>query len=152
MKNETSKSLPLCVDANIVIRLVGYPDAIEVQQLWEGWVRAGEVLIAPTLLMFETSNALHQMQRAGSIAALAADAALQAALALPLELISDDLMFERAFDIARRLRLSASYDAHYIALAERESAPLWTADKRLYNSVHQHLDWVHLLEPGVSSH
>lgn len=37
------------------------------------------------------------------------------------------------------------YDAHYLALAQRLSIELWTADKRLYNAVKSSLGWVKLL-------
>lgn len=36
-----------------------------------------------------------------------------------------------ALDLAERLSLSATYDAHYLALAEWLGAEFWTADQRL---------------------
>ncbi|MBM4457262.1 MAG: type II toxin-antitoxin system VapC family toxin [Chloroflexi bacterium] len=47
--------------------------------------------------------------------------------------------------MARRLNHPAAYDAHYLALAEMYTCPFWTADERLFNAVHEALNWVHWL-------
>ena len=47
--------------------------------------------------------------------------------------------------MARKFSLSA-YDAAYLALALDSNQPLITGDKRLYNAVHAHLDWVLWIE------
>jgi len=51
----------------------------------------------------------------------------------------------RASEMARRLNHPAAYDAHYLALAEMYTCPFWTADERLFNAVHEALNWVHWL-------
>lgn len=38
--------------------------------------------------------------------------------------------------LARQFNLPAAYDAHYLALAERLEAELWTLDRKLFNAVH----------------
>ena len=66
------------------------------------------------------------------------------ALSLPIELRTDADLHVRATDLAARFGLPAAYDAHYLALAERLGAPLWTTDRRLVNSVQAALPWVQL--------
>jgi len=41
---------------------------------------------------------------------------------------------------------AAVYDAHYLALAERLGAEMWTADRRLCQAVGAALPWVRLVE------
>lgn len=73
---------------------------------------------------------------------LSAEATLAAAVKLPIHLYDDEDMHARAMFFARHLGLPASYDAHYLALADHLGAELWTADRRLANSVQPHLPWV----------
>ena len=76
----------LCVDANLVIRLVADPKDRSVRVLWEQWDAAG-----------------------------------------------------------RQLSLPATYDAHYLALAEWLGGEFWTADGPLARTVQPVLPWVHLV-------
>lgn len=73
--------------------------------------------------------------------------ALQYAIRLPIDLIIDSSLHAEAAEIAIEFDLAAAYDAHYLALSERLAAEFWTCDKRLYNSVHHSLPWVHYIEP-----
>ncbi len=58
----------------------------------------------------------------------------------------------RALEFTCNHKLPASYDAHYLALAERENCELWTADERLYNSVKEQFSWVQLMaDPSSAS-
>jgi predicted nucleic acid-binding protein len=41
--------------------------------------------------------------------------------------------------------LPAAYDAHYLALAEREQCEFWTADTRFLRAIDGKLPWVHPL-------
>ena len=43
-------------------------------------------------------------------------------------------MTKRALELADALNQSASYDAHYVALAEPLGCDMWTADERFWNS------------------
>ena len=51
----------------------------------------------------------------------------------------------RAIQLSKQFRLPAAYDAHYLALAESKHCELWTADKRLWNSIKGKLPWVRWL-------
>jgi predicted nucleic acid-binding protein len=45
--------------------------------------------------------------------------------------------------MARELELPATYDAHYLALAQQLGAVFWTADQRLIRMVDNKLDFLH---------
>jgi len=133
----------LCVDANLVIRLVADPRDETIARLWEQWDGAKRQLIAPVLLYYEVTNALYRYQKQGLMSGTAVRLALQAALALNIQLYGDASLHQRALELAERLSLPAAYDAHYLALAERLEAELWTVDRRLVQMVQAALPWVH---------
>jgi len=137
---------PLCVDANIVIRLVADPGDEVVRAAWERWDAEHRRIAAPTLLFYEVSNALYRYQRAGMMGSVAVRLALRAALALPLQLYGEAALHRRALDLAEPLSLPAAYDAHYLALAQWLGAELWTADRRLARAVQDELSWVRVLD------
>jgi len=136
----------LCVDANLVIRLVADPADTSVQRLWEKWDTARRRLAAPTLLYYEVANALYRYQKLGLLSATSVQSAFEAALALPLEVHGGPELHWRALELAEKLSLPAAYDAHYLALAAWLGAEFWTADGRLARKVQASLPWVRLVE------
>ena len=136
----------VCVDSSIVLPLVvehTLSDLVLTQ--WQIWKTESRHFIAPSLLHYELVNALHRYCIAGFFSQSAARVSLEAALAQPIALYDDDELHYAASELAAIHTLPASYDAHYLALAQRMNAEFWTADKRLYNSVCDALPWVHLL-------
>jgi predicted nucleic acid-binding protein len=97
------------------------------------------------LLYYEVTNALYRYQIAGFLAPSSTRLALKAALALPIRLYNESEVHQRAVRLAERFCLPAAYDAHYLALAERLGGEFWTADGRLFQSVHPALPWVHVV-------
>ena len=123
---------PICVDASVVIRLVtGSADAEVVRERFARWIATGRPLVAPALFAFEVANGLYRYAVAGALTDGQAQEALAAALALGIELEPLPSRHARALDIARRLELPATYDAHYLATAEARGATLYTFDARL---------------------
>jgi predicted nucleic acid-binding protein len=125
-------SSPLCVDASLVVRLLVHtPESERVHDLWEDWQAAQRELVAPALLHYEVANALYRYERAGELRPDEVHQALDAGVRLPLRLVEDPALHAEAVILARRFELPAAYDAHYLAVAERLGAELWTADRRL---------------------
>jgi predicted nucleic acid-binding protein len=138
----------VCVDANLVIRLVADPTDRAVQRLWVQWESEHKRLAAPTLLYYEVANVLYRYQKLGYLSASSVQLALKAALALPLELYGEPDLHWRALALAEQFSLPAAYDAHYLALAELLEGEFWTADGRLARKVQRGLPWVHLVQPA----
>lgn len=136
----------LCVDANLVIRLVADPKDQAVRRLWEQWDAERWQLAAPTLLYYEVTNVLYRYQKQGLMSASSVRLALKAALSLLPRLHGDADLHRRALDLAGLFSLPAAYDAHYVALAEWLGGEFWTADRRLAQTVEATLPWVHLVE------
>lgn len=136
---------PICVDASVVIRLLVPLEGSPARQQWEQWFAEGRQIIAPTLLHYEVNNTLHQYRRSGQLSNEAVQTALRASQALPVVLHGDFQLHTSALDFAAKHELNATYDAHYLALADREGADFWTADRRLWRRVQPTLPWVYLL-------
>lgn len=56
----------------------------------------------------------------------------------------------RAVDLADTFGQSASYDAHYLALAEHLGCELWTADEKFRNATKGTFKWVRWVGEGVA--
>lgn len=121
----------VCVDASFVLRMFLGPDEAEAWDRWEASLADGFGFRAPSLLGCEAANALHRYHRAGYLSAVSAEIVLDAVLALPIVLESDLSLHIAAFRLAGALGLSTTDDAHYLALADRLGAELWTADAEL---------------------
>jgi predicted nucleic acid-binding protein len=139
----TSSFTAGCIDASLVIRILDADSAA--LSVWERLVRLNGDLIAPTLLHYEVANALHQQQRAGMITAETAHDGLRRVMNLPIELHGDSRLHSRALELAHERHLLATYDAHYVALAERFRVPLWTCDRRLAAELGDGLLEVHIV-------
>lgn len=121
----------VCVDANLVIRLVDQSASRGVESLFEDWIQRRHTIVAPYLLRYEMTNIIRQMQRHGRMTEGIAAEAVAAMTLLPITLFTDTHHHARALTFFTRFNLPAAYDAHYLALAEDLGCEFWTADKRL---------------------
>jgi len=136
------------VDTSIVVKWVLYePDSATALALLTKWFRDGLEIHAPALLMYELANVLHQHVRRGEETPDSAKQALAKVFFVDLQLDfpSDITLSMRAIELAHQYALPATYDAHYLALAERENCEYWTADIRLWNALRGKLPWVRWL-------
>lgn len=142
------KTNKVVVDTSIAIKWVlNEPDSSTAFALLSTWTRQGMVILAPVLLAYETTNVLHHRIRSGKISFEDAEQGLK-------EVIFAVFVFDfeeepdfsiRAVKLAGQFGLPAAYDAHYLALAEREDCELWTADMRMWNATKGKLPWVRWL-------
>jgi predicted nucleic acid-binding protein len=134
----------MIIDANVILRAF-FPD--ESQEKAQAVVRdhvAERVrLKAPDLLPYELSNAVWQAERRERISQDQADQIISSMEGLLVEI--QPLEWGEMLPMARHFECSA-YDAAYLTLAQKLSERLVTGDKRLYNAVHEHLDWVVWIE------
>ncbi len=145
VRSEISSFATQCVDANVVLRLLNAPEHPAVAGLWSEFEAADVEIIAPTLLTYELANALHQQWRLGRLGCERTRDLLEVAQTLPIALHGDAQLHARALQLAGEHNLSATYDAHYVALAERFRVPLWTCDRRLAAALSDGPPEVHLV-------
>lgn len=136
----------ICIDANIIVRLVAPSPEIDVRPRWDAWQDAGATLVAPALLRYEVVNSFHRMWLFGNVGDSLADELLKTALSVPMTLFDENWLFNDALEFARHFNVKAAYDSHYLALSKHLGCDFWTTDKKFHNAVHEECPWVHLIE------
>lgn len=137
----------ICVDASFIIRsLTPNPDLQYATDLLEQWVANQQPLIAPSLLSYEVSSVLHRLQHLNKLEPQIAQEAFVTFQQLGITLIDSPQLHNLAWRLAQQFGHSRTYDAAYLAAAQLYNAEMWTADKRLYNTVYEQLNWVRILE------
>lgn len=89
---------------------------------------AGSALHAPGHLAVEVTNVLRRHRNAGLLSDAEANLARTALSTLAIEFWPFEVLAERSWQLGHNV---SSYDAAYVALAERLGATLVTADARL---------------------
>lgn len=115
---------------------------MEARVLLDTWEQQDVRVLAPGLLAFEMANALYRRVFRGQLALNLVQRFLEGVLDRRLELDHALSTHRRALELAHQFGRPACYDAHYLALAEREGCECWTADERLWNAVRDRLSWV----------
>ncbi len=133
------------VDANIAIKWVLIETDSEIAKaLLAEWKKKEMVIYVPTLLTYEVTNILYREVRAGRITSQTAKDGIKMILRAVSPVYSHNSVLNlRAVDLAKHFGLPATYDTHYLALAERKDCPFWTADARMWRVVKDQFDWIH---------
>lgn len=102
-------------------------------------------LVAPELVLVETSNVLRRLQRSHEISEIEATLAHASMLRLELELFPFTPFAERVWELRQNL---TSYDAWYVAMAESFDCPFATLDRKLSRASGPKCEMI--IPPGVS--
>jgi predicted nucleic acid-binding protein len=133
------------VDTSIAIKWVlNEDDSALALALLAEWKKKKMAMLAPALLAYEASNTLYQNVRRGKITLDTAELSMTKVIlaGLQLDFSQDPVLGVRAIELANNFSLLATYDAYYLALAERERCEFWTADTRMWNAVKGKFAWV----------
>lgn len=137
---------PICVDASVVVRLVvAGPLAEAASAVWATWLHSNAEILAPDLLLAETTSVLHRYGHQGLLSDDTVREALDTVLDLPIRYVRGPAVHRRALLLARELRLPAACDAHYLAVTEQNAAHFWTADQKLVAAAQLRFPRIHLL-------
>jgi len=137
------------VDASIAIKWVlQEPDSDVAYALLAEWIEKETVILAPALLAYEITNILYRKTLNGDLTLDNAKLGIRKILLTGLEFdFTEDPSFGiKAMELANQFNQPATYDSHYLALAEREDCELWTADTKMGRAVRGKLDGVRWLE------
>lgn len=131
------------MDASLALKwVVEEEHTPEAWSLLDGWRKEGTDVLAPSLFFYEIANALTKRMRRGEFTLDQTAGRMRLLAAAGPTLWSDLALHLRAIEFVHRFGFSSAYDAHYLALAEVQGCELWTADRRLWNTVKRELDWV----------
>lgn len=123
----------VCCDASLLVRTFE-PKSLEYRQaiaLFDAWARERVTIIAPSLILFEVTNAVYRAAREERSSWQRARTIVESLSAMPIEYFDGLRLLPETLEFARQLDAESSYDAHYLSLAKREGVLLYTADHRL---------------------
>jgi predicted nucleic acid-binding protein len=131
------------IDASVVVEFIKpeIRSAGAIEDLFDGWARDEIGLTAPRLMWEEALNALLTGVRRARWTGEQADVSAALLGRMPIVAVADQRDRSRAYELARRYDNWPVYDMVYVAVAERLSEPLVTADRRLRSRL-AHLGWV----------
>jgi predicted nucleic acid-binding protein len=133
------------VDASIALKwTLNETDSSTALALLADWTNREIEVHAPSLLVYEVTNALYRRVRKGEIPFYDAKRGLTEIIYKVVEIdFPETPEFNiRAMELGQQFGLPAAYDSHYLALAELKECTLWTADRRMWRAVKDQLDWV----------
>jgi len=134
MSGSGTRSDRIVVDASLAVRAVLPPRPGEADALaaFVDWHRRGVRLLAPDLLFIEATSAVRRSVASQAISEEAGETAVADLFSLGIESVSTDRgLCRRALSLAAELGQARAYDALYMAVAERESAALYSLDEKL---------------------
>lgn len=115
--------MSVVIDASALVQVVLDPDAETLARRL-----IGEDLHAPAHVRLESVNVLRRQRNAGLLSPAESDDAFAIVTAAPVRLWPFESVAARAWELGEN---ATTYDAAYLALAERLDAPLITHDGKL---------------------
>ncbi len=113
----------LVIDASAALYLLASAEGIE------PFAHLG--LAAPALLWSEVTSVLSEMRWRGELSVALADAAFDRLISSPIERHAGGDLYRGAREVGRQLGWAKTYDAEYVALAQRLDVNLLSRDERL---------------------
>jgi predicted nucleic acid-binding protein len=116
-----------------------------VEHQWKNWIENSIEVIAPTLIVFETSSVLRNKVFRGMLDEVDATEMIDRVRHLDLSLIYAQELIELAWGIGRILKTQTLYDCFYLAVGKLFAVPFWTSDKKLYRSAKKEFPFINLI-------
>jgi predicted nucleic acid-binding protein len=135
----------LVVDASVAIKWLNpaEPLAEYANLIRADYVHGRIALVVPVFWDYEIANGINKAVARGDLTAEQGREAVRLILAVQarrLPLPSPDESYELAQHYQRSV-----YDSWYVALAQQIAGEFWTADRKLYNALHEQLPFVRWL-------
>ncbi len=141
--------MKIVLDSNVAVALViELPYSEASLRKMHFWQTEDTEVIVPSLWIYEVASVLRKMEVVGHLSSEDSRRALESLFALGFEIRSpDESLIYSAYDWSKRLGQTVAYDAVFLALAEQEGIPFWTADRRFVRVTQRAgLDWIRHIE------
>ncbi len=126
----------VCVDASLAIQwLIPTQHDPLAESLLQSWDQAGTELIGPPLFDAEVTSAIRRHVYFKKLLLEQGEKAFLFYRELGVKIVSPPELPQVAWQLAKEFNLPVCYDMQYLAVAELADCELWTADKRLANSL-----------------
>ncbi len=134
------------IDSSFLLKILLPEDKSEhAENLWKGWIKDSIKVVAPTLIVFEVSSVLRNKIYRGILENGDAKELINQIKHLDFILIYTEDLLDSAWEIGEILKPSVLYDCFYIALSKFLGTPLWTADRKLYNSAKEEFPFINVI-------
>lgn len=127
----------ICLDASVVGKLI-CPDeeAFQVLEKYEKARTAGKRFLSPALLPYEVASLLRKKRLKKILSGAESLGAIHLFRGLEIELTHFEDIMERVLTLCEAFgSFLTVYDASYLAVAEKEKATLWTADRDFFRTI-----------------
>lgn len=126
----------VCVDASLAIQwLIPTQEDPLAESLLQSWDQAGTELIGPPLFDAEVTSAIRRHVYFKKLLLEQGEKAFLFYRELGVKIVSPPELPQVAWQLAKEYNQPRTYDMQYLAVAELEDCELWTADRRLVNSL-----------------
>ena len=133
----------LVIDASVILKwyLTDEEYGQKALNLLDKYILNELDLLAPSLLEYEVINGLTIAQKRGRIKEEKILSAIDGFMDLKIDLKDLSQLYPKVLHYCKIYNRSV-YDTSYLAMADEEGVSMVTADKRLYNTVKEGLNWV----------
>lgn len=126
----------VCIDANIAVAWLSWEQyTAEANALRRDWIERGIEMLAPSLFHAEVVSTIRRHVYSGRMLSEEGEAAFSVYLKIPVKIIDTPEVQRTAWELAKKFNQPVCYDMQYLAVAEIEDCQLWTADKKLADSL-----------------
>ncbi len=124
-----------CLDASVAVAaIVASPQRPAARRFLLETLADDDPLVAPPLLLAETTAVLRRFVHTQAILHQDALAALSDLLDMPIRVVQRPAVYLNALELAQKLGQGRAYDVQYLAVAQMEDCPVVTLDRGLYES------------------
>jgi predicted nucleic acid-binding protein len=136
----------IAVDASFVLKIF-LPEnkSDRAEKLWKAWVEDHVEIMAPTLIIFEVSSVIRNKVFRDILSEREGGEMISLLKQLDISIVFTEELLDIAWEIGVILNTPSLYDCFYLALPRLLRIPLWTADKKLFQSAQKEFPFVNLL-------